>query len=415
MEAVAKMDQELKNGGAAGAESACRDADIRRRCRLLGEAVAAGLSGKTGALQEEISIEDSKWLCEVSGKNMMDTVVLPQIMDYCEESVKESLRSRVHYSMICSLIQMRSATEIAAYFEKEKIRHQFLKGTVLKRIYPTFELRDMGDIDLVVDEAQLGEAEKVLTDLGYTKGASEDHHDCYVKEPFLVVEVHWDLYDRHRDRRQYLYFRDCSRKEKLSGREFGQRFDAVDFYIYMIAHSARHFYETGCGIRHLADVYIYYSKKKTDMDPERLKKGLEACGLAVFERKLRALAFDWLEQRSLTDEQLDLLSYMIDCGVHGQGENGIWAMLAEDALASGGDGNAKRSFLFPSYSKMKEIYPWMEKRPFLLPAGWIMRAFRGIRDRNALQRAKKIRDMDVDESKKMVDLYKGMELHLKRD
>ena len=415
MEAVAKIDQKIKLGDSDTVYSESRDADTLRRCRILGELIARGLSGKTETFPEEISREDSEWLCQATYENMMDPVILPQIIDYCEEAGKENLRSRVHYSMIRSLIQMRSATEIGVYFEKEKIRHQFLKGTMMKRIYPNYELRDMGDIDIVVDESQIEEAESVLTKLGYTKGASEDHHHCFLQEPFLVVELHWDLYDRHRDRRQYLYFRDRSCRKALKGREFGQSFDSVDFYIYMIAHSARHFYETGCGIRHLVDVYVYCTKKKEELEPERLRKGLEASGLVAFERKIRELAFAWLEQRPLTEEQVNLLMYMIDSGVHGKSENGIWAMLAEDSLSSGEEKNAKFSFLFPSYTNMKELYPWLEKRPYLLPAGWVMRALRGLRDREAVERAKKVRDMDGKEAQKMIELYKSMELRLARD
>ena len=126
MEAVAKIDQKINGGNAETSSGESVDADTLRRCRILGKLIARGLSGKTETFPEEIGREDSTWLCQASYENMMDPVILPQIIDYCEEAGKENLRSRVHYSMIRSLIQMRSATEIGVYFEKEKIR-QFLQ------------------------------------------------------------------------------------------------------------------------------------------------------------------------------------------------------------------------------------------------------------------------------------------------
>jgi hypothetical protein len=44
-----------------------------------------------------------------------------------------------------------------------------------------------------------------------------------------------------------------------------------------------------------------------------------------------------------------------------------------------------------------------------------MRAFRGLRDREAVERAKKVRDMDAKQARKMIDLYKSMDLRLTRD
>jgi hypothetical protein len=385
-----------------------QEESLERKCRILGALTAAGIGRRELWLTDEIGQEDIAWIAEVSEMHQMDTVLLPKILPFCTGPEKETLRMRVHSCMIASLIQMRAVAEIAAYFEKNRIRHQLLKGAVLKRFYPAPELRGMSDIDVVVEEAQLAEAAETLEKLGYMKISEEKHHISFRKEPFLLVELHWDLYDHRRDDREYRYFRDRAEKTLWEGSAYSSRFGDEDFYIYMIAHAARHFYETGCGIRHFADIYVYLTEKKADLDGEILRQGLEACGLTTFERKFRELAFAWIGQQPLTDEQLHLFSYMLRCGIYGRGENGIWAMLAAESTGHP-DRNMKRRFLFPPYTQMRQKYPWLKKVPFLLPVTWLWRAVSGITDRGALERAKKVSETDREDAKKMIDLYRSMD------
>lgn len=92
--------------------------------------------------------------------------------------------------------------KINTAFIENKIAMLPLKGMdVLARFYPAFDLRCMCDIDILIREDQLAEAEKVLSALGYRKehlGLKEEYwrekhfHFAFHKD-HVVVEVHWGL------------------------------------------------------------------------------------------------------------------------------------------------------------------------------------------------------------------------------
>ena len=104
--------------------------------------------------------------------------------------------------------------EIQEKLEENKIRHQVLKGAVMKHIYPRPEFREMGDIDIMIYEDSLEQAEKVVEELGFVKYQTVKHHEIFFKKPFLMLEMHWSLYDQNVDRNQSVYFKKQFRAEK---------------------------------------------------------------------------------------------------------------------------------------------------------------------------------------------------------
>ena len=79
-----------------------------------------------------------------------------------------------------------------------------------------------------------------------------------MKEPFMVVEAHRAMYDKTVDNNQYEYFSNFSKAILKKGYKYTYDFNDEDFYIYMIAHMAKHFYVKGCGRlyrkRHVSDI-----------------------------------------------------------------------------------------------------------------------------------------------------------------
>ena len=59
-------------------------------------------------------------------------------------------------------------------------------------------------------------------------------------------------------------------------------FEAEDFYIYMMAHMAKHFYKRGCGIRNLVDIYVFLEKFGGEMNADYLQKQFAGLGLTAF-------------------------------------------------------------------------------------------------------------------------------------
>ena len=258
-------------------------------------------------------------------------------------------------------------------------------------------------------------AEEIMLKLGYTLAHSVKHHDIYTKAPFMVVEAHRAMYDKTVDGNQYDYFKSFEKAGLREGRKYTYDFNKEDFYVYMIAHMAKHFYAMGCGIRNLVDVYIYLEKYCKELDRSYLNQELKKCGIYDFAINIEELAYIWLGGKKGSQFYDDLFQYMVDCGIYGKDENGIWHKFAEEKLEGKKvtRGKLKRWYYFPPLFYMAEYYPWLEKFPFLLPVAWCIRAFRGIFMKKGTQKREMLNVIDGDKAKTYQNIYKKMKLKFK--
>lgn len=327
-----------------------------------------------------------------------------------DKEVKKKIQSRLMFSTMRTLAQVNAVKELAQCFEAEGIKFQFLKGTIMKGIYSSPEMREMSDIDIMVYDNTLDHAQSVLEEMGYVRIKAVKHHVIYRKEPFLIVEAHWSLYDKNLDANQDMYFNDHFRAVCVNKKKYTYQFSTEDFYIYMIAHMAKHFYENGCGIRNLVDVYVYLWKYADCMDMRQVDAGLTECGLNCFESYVRKLAFVWMQQQESTVFENQLFAYMLDCGIYGKGENGIWGQLAKRNV---GGNNARIHYYFPEEAYMKEQYEWLQTYPWLLPAAWIIRAFQGV-GKGAVERSTTLAHTDRKKIETTLQIYRTLKLNFRK-
>lgn len=368
---------------------------------------------KPASIPEGISIEQIEKAAHDGQMNYLLLGALAKLE--LPQEIIQRISPCVTGSMIKTLAQVCVVKELEKRLEDAGVRFQVLKGAVLKSIYPSPELREMSDVDIMVYEKSLDKAGVVVESMGFEKVDAIKHHVIYRKSPGLILEVHWDLYDKNVDRDQYMYFSEKFRAVKKQDSNFAYEFKKEDFYVYMIAHMAKHFYETGCGIRNLVDIYVFQNKYGTAMNKKIVKAELEKCGLTSFERNARELAFHWLEHRPCSEFQKNLFAYMLDCGIYGKGENGIWGQIArEKNIAGKNKERIKRWYYFPSVTYMREYYPWLGKCSFLLPIAWGLRAIHGITNKEGKERKKLLTDVDSNKMTEMREIYQALQLDFKK-
>ena len=66
------------------------------------------------------------------------------------KELRKTLENELYTAYTIDLYQRGEIERISKVFEQEHIRHMFLKGSVLKKIYPKSEMRRMGDIDILI-------------------------------------------------------------------------------------------------------------------------------------------------------------------------------------------------------------------------------------------------------------------------
>lgn len=151
------------------------------------------------------------------------------------------MREKVLGSMLFTGMQLQELKKLEERMEQAKIPCQPMKGARMKFYYPSPFLREMSDIDILIHGDFMEQAAVELEAMGYVLQQKIKHHDIYWKAPGIVVEAHRAMYDRTVDERQYAYFSDLSRAVRRKGFLYVYDFEAEDFYIYMMAHMAKHF------------------------------------------------------------------------------------------------------------------------------------------------------------------------------
>ena len=384
--------------------------------QYLGKVIRSQLD-QTAApmIPEGVTVEQ---ILDVCKRNNVECLVLGGVVkaDNLPEEYKERLRKHVVSSLMRTGVQMEQVRTIQDRFEAAQIKNQPMKGAKLKLMYPSPQLREMSDVDILVDEKDMKKAGDIMKELGYKLRVEVKHHDIYVKPPFMVVEVHRSMYDKTVDAGQYRYFSSFSRAVLAEGKQYSYDFGPEDFYVYLIAHMAKHFYSMGCGIRNLVDVYVYLERNNDKMDWTYTKEQLEICGIAQFEEHMKKMAYIWLKDEECSEFYENLFQYMLDCGIYGKDENGIWNKFAEERFGKGkvSNGKLKQWYYFPPISYMAEYYPWLESYPFLLPVAWMIRGYRGLFLKKGVHKREMLQNIGEDKIRIYQDIYHNMALKFRK-
>lgn len=381
----------------------------------LAELVRSQLDGcKANSIPDGVKIEE---LVHLSHINHMDYLLLGALLKTTgiSKEWKEILRNYVMRSIVRTTEQVMEYKEMVRRFEKNEIVSQPMKGAWMKFIYPSPEMREMSDIDVLIKCGYMEKAGEVLKGMGYSLQQAIKHHDIYVKKPFMVIEAHKAMYDKTVDNNQYKYFSDFSKAKLKEGHAYTYDFGVDDFYIYMIAHMAKHFYVMGCGIRNLVDIYVYLNKYEKNMDRQYIDTELKKIGIDIFAKYMEELAITWLERLPFSSFQQQLFDYMLDSGIYGKDENGIWHKFSEEKMKekSISTKQLKLWYFFPPMTYMTEYYPWLEGKTILLPIAWMIRACRGIFMNKGSKKRKMLHKIEEDKILVYKNIYQKMQLHFK--
>lgn len=358
---------------------------------------------------ESISFEE---IADIAQRNHLSYMIFSELIkdETCTEEQLTLMRNSIKVNVIRTLIQVNELKNMKAHFEEKGVKNMPLKGSILKYIYPRPELREMSDIDILIGGEDMDKASKVLVDMGYDSGTSVKHHDIFVKKPYMVVEAHRSLYDKSVDNNQYKYFLGFDKAVLSEGYSYSYEYKPEDFYVYMVAHAAKHFYAMGCGIRNLIDVYVYLEKYRDAMDMEYTRSALEKCGIANFAENMEKLAYDWLEGRKLDEFYESLFQYMMDAGIYGKDENGIWNKFADEEKKDISRWELKKWYFFPPLYYMAEYYPWVEDKAYLLPVAWMIRFFRGVFMHKGAKKREMVKTIKNDQILTYKRIYQRMNL-----
>ena len=149
------------------------------------------------------------------------------------------------------------------------------------------------------------------------------------------------------------------------------------FYVYMVAHMAKHFTRYGSGVRPMIDLYLYNRRTPAGFDRSEAERILKEIELYDFEQRLKRLCVAWFETGVLTEADEKLTDYIMEAGIYGDSR-----IMAAAAVKAPDTANQERRqkiihYIFPRPQVMKRLYPRLMKCPLMLPVAWTCRWCKG--------------------------------------
>lgn len=268
-----------------------------------------------------------------------------------------------------SIRQLAELQNICETFAKEKIVHMPLKGSLIKHMYPSPDMRNMADMDILIKPEDADRVYDIMLGMGYTcEMKGNFHHDVYKKEPIYNIEVHVSLFDEA-DGMWDSYYKDVLDRTSAGRNEYERVLSHEDFYVYNIAHFAKHFQGGGSGIRSVMDIYIM-NNAMPEMNMVYVYKQLEKLGLSDFYKKVTALEKYWFEDGRFSEEIEETAKYVLSSGTYGTVYNSVKNEINKNGRFKGFWFN-----VFPPLERMKFTFPFLKKMPVFLPFCWVARWF----------------------------------------
>ncbi len=246
-----------------------------------------------------------------------------------------------------------------------------LKGSVLRNLYPEPWMRTSCDIDILIREDYVDKvAEYLVNSLGYIQ-KGKGSHDISLFSPRKVhIELHYTLIeDKWANESSKVLSSVWDTTILHEGYKCWLEMSDELFYLYHIAHMAKHFENGGCGVRPFIDLAILedveYNKQKRD---ELLKKG----NLLRFAEVSRKLCKVWFNAVKHDDVSEQMESFILRGGVYGTSENRIGIQQQR----KGGKIKLILYKVFLPYDSLKYGYPILQKHRWLTPIMEVHRWFR---------------------------------------
>lgn len=277
----------------------------------------------------------------------------------------------------CTLIQEKFhhlESMITEWFNSYEIKHLFIKGAILSKLYPDEALRLRGDIDVVVCPEDYFRAQKLLQEKGFLYLDDCGHHTEYQYE-HLLVELHQSLFEEQDI--FYKYFQDVFAHAKQQA-SYLYTLDPTYHYLYCLAHLNKHL-ATGEGIRYILD--FYHMLQKWDLGLE-LAEEVKKLNLEQLHQSVQGAIYIITNQFFIKDYDVkggkDLIDHMLKKGVHAKNEDVSKAAVSYQFFLF--SNQSKFKFLFETLflankEHRKRIYPKLSKYWILYPVLFLHRFF----------------------------------------
>ena len=263
-----------------------------------------------------------------------------------------------------------------------------VKGQLCSRLYPLKDHRISADDDLYIPDAEFMTCHEQLLANGLTTDTPADELSTADEVSYtkggssLYIELHRHLFDSSEDAHDELnhFFTDINPVE-MDG------FLAMpphEHLLYLILHAYKHFVRSGIGARQFCDIGLWAREYHAEIDWRRLHDQCVSVHAATFAAAAFRIARDYLgidfDLPMPWDASIDVEPLLHDTlcgGVYGSNDltrlhSSTVTLNAVKASRTGEKSSVLRT-VFPKREYLERRYPYLKKRPYLLPVAWVQR------------------------------------------
>lgn len=215
----------------------------------------------------EVALEDEKALVDLARVQSSLPLLLPYIK---KTNLLFNIKQQTKRMMLNYYQVEQFTRRIADLFESNGITYILLKGISLAAFYPTPEYRQLGDVDIYINDKEMfNRANALLLANGYTKDNEiSDHHQGYLytvsqTKRIMILELHYRIVGLY----QYapankiidaVFSKNAftSITQTINGRNYPV-LPPTEYTFYMLHHMLKHYLYSGFGIRLLCDFTFY--------------------------------------------------------------------------------------------------------------------------------------------------------------
>ena len=263
-----------------------------------------------------------------------------------------------------------------------------VKGQLCSRLYPQTDHRISADDDLYISDAEFMACHKQLLANGLTTDTPVDElatadEVSYTKNGSpLYIELHRHLFDSSEDAHDELnhFFTDLKPIE-VDG---FSTMPPHEHLLYLLLHAYKHFVRSGIGLRQFCDIGLWAREYHAEIDWRRLHDQCVSVHAATFAAASFRIARDYLgidfDLPMPWDASIDVEPLLHDTlcgGVYGSNDltrlhSSTVTLNAVKASRTGEKSSVLRT-VFPKREYLERRYPYLKKRPYLLPVAWAQR------------------------------------------
>lgn len=263
-----------------------------------------------------------------------------------------------------------------------------VKGQLCSRLYPLKDHRISADDDLYISDAEFMACHEQLlandlrTDTPADELSAADEVSYTKNGSPLYIELHRHLFDSSEDAHDELnhFFTDLKPIE-VDG---FLTMPPHEHLLYLILHAYKHFVRSGIGLRQFCDIGLWAREYHDEIDWQRLHEQCESVHAATFAAASFRIARDYLgidfDLPMPWDASIDVEPLLHDTlcgGVYGSNDltrlHSSTVTLNAVKASRTGEKSSVLSTVFPKREYLERRYPYLKKRPYLLPVAWVQR------------------------------------------